>query len=187
MIAKKKKKIIAIGAGHNDKHPGVCVEYEGTLIREYDVAKVLEKRVTNVLETYGYVIYNFSGTLQRKVSQINKIKPVCAIELHFNCCKAHGGEILHYPSDKSTKLAYSIAKYLRPHVSKWRGIKIGYYRCDPNKPILYFLRKTICPAVIIEPAFLDSIDVDLPLIFDDNWFNLIAKAIAQGVYKYVGK
>lgn len=179
-----KKYKIAVGAGHYPKHPGVVVEHDGIIIREHDCAKKLESILVRKLENYYmYRVYTFSGNLIEKVKTINETRTDIAIELHFNCCNAHGGEILYYPSMGSTLLAYNIGRYMKHYVSKWRGVKVGYYHGDPHKQMLYFLRKTKCPAVILEPGFLDS-EVDIKLILDERWLNLIADSIIKGISYY---
>lgn len=98
-----------------------------------------------------------------------------AAEIHFNSAinangkhVGSGCETLYYPgSAKGKIIAEEIQKAMRWSLgNKDRGIKEGWYRQDHpgrvdyhgdvegDETILYFLEKTRCPAVIIEPEFI---------------------------------
>jgi len=113
--------------------------------------------------------------LSRKVQQINQSDCDLAIEIHFNAASddaARGCEILYYPGsdvgmDAGRKLCVQLAAAME---TKSRGVKPGWYRMDRPGVIDfygdkdgdempdYFLRKTNCTALIIEPEFLYHIE-----------------------------
>lgn len=104
------------------------------------------------------------GTLEEKVKYINDTmsEPSIAIEIHFNAAMnskkeyiGKGCETLHYPKSKNgIALAELIHEEILKSFSPDRGLKEGYYQMNPKKPVDYFLRKTHCPAIIIEPEFI---------------------------------
>jgi hypothetical protein len=115
--------------------------------------------------------------LQQKVDFINKrniIGRSIAIEVHFNSAKkwndidhdgvvddgeetnvGRGSETLYLPgSVKGQILANSVQAAVSQVFTPSRGVKEGYYQANPAKGPDYFLAKTICPAVIVEPEFI---------------------------------
>ena len=104
------------------------------------------------------------GRLPEKVSYINSMEHVaCAVEIHFNGAPSpnvRGGETLyHHTSAKGRSLATGLHGALMtgaPVLKPDRGVKKGWYRMNPTNGPLYFLRKTKCPAVIVEPGFLEG-------------------------------
>lgn len=104
-----------------------------------------------------------SGLLRHKTDFINKYanQHDLAIEIHFNADSQHAGkgcEALYYPGSKRGKKA---AKEICNTLSAWfppnRGAKEGWYRMDKSNGVDWFLAKTVCTAVIIEPEFIHHI------------------------------
>lgn len=91
--------------------------------------------------------------LPEKVDFTNRIKYDLALDLHLNACntEARGSECLYWStSEKSKVYAHCINSSMNHTVNR------------PLKPITFnergsfFLHKTICPAVIVEAAFIDN-------------------------------
>lgn len=109
--------------------------------------------------------------LSRKVRQINQSDCDLAIEIHFNAASSDapkGCEVLYYPgswqgAQAGRLLCVQLAKAM---LTKSRGVKPGWYKMDRPGVIDfygdedgdempdYFLRKTQCMALILEPEFL---------------------------------
>jgi len=125
-------------------------------------------------------------TLTYKVSYINYLcqyidNPI-AIETHFNKFDGIdndigvGYEIIHYPTSEVSK---NIALNLLDELQKFdivkelrnRGAKGGDFA---------FVRDTICPALIIEPFFLDD---DIEFLLDRKMFEALAVAWAHSIEK----
>ncbi len=114
------------------------------------------------------------GRLPQKVRWLNKQKPVVAVEIHFNGSSnphVNGCETLYHPnSRKGRELAlrthFELAKVMD---NNNRGVKEGWYRMDAPGRIDYigdvdgdehpdyFLARTNCPAIIIEPEFISNV------------------------------
>ncbi len=103
------------------------------------------------------------GTLEKKVAYINKHESgsTIAIEIHFNSAMSKGRHIgrgcetLHHPKSKNgIALANVVHQEIVKTFSPNRGLKAGYYRMNPKNQVDYFLRKTRCPSIIIEPDFI---------------------------------
>lgn len=158
--------IIAISAGHNSNAVGAChdgfCEFPETL-------RWAERIAQHLLEMGHSPVLIPATDLKQKVRAVNDSKAAFALEVHFNSgsLKAAGSETLYCPGSARGKMA---AKRIQAAVSQFftpdRGVKEGWYRMDRpgvvdfegdkdgDEVIDYFLRKTNCPAVIIEPEFI---------------------------------
>ena len=131
------------------------------------------------------------GRLPEKVAFLNSKNVDLAVEIHFNAAtlSAQGCETLYYPNSRPGKnLAECIQDYLPDAVNtRDRGVKEGWYHSgrindggERKATPLYFLKKTNCPALIIEPEFVYQND------------RIIAaresgpEAICQGILEYLG-
>ncbi len=148
---------VAISAGHNPDAKGAS--YMG--FNEYDEATEWASMLLEILSDSLEVELVPTGTLKEKVAFINRGSFDMAIELHFNSAVSNGkrvgegSETLYYPGSvegevNATIMQRHLSQVFRPN----RGAKAGHYRMDPTKPADYFLRKTNCPALIVEPEFI---------------------------------
>ncbi len=147
---------IFISAGHTNDSDGANFKEE---FFEHSEAVIWRNIICELLRLDPVPI----GTLTQKISYINKnvSGPSVAVEIHFNSAiknKKHigkGSETLHYPGSKSgMALAAKIHNEILKSFSPDRGLKEGYYQQNSKKPVLAFLAKTKCPAIIIEPEFI---------------------------------
>ena len=150
-----------ISAGHSSDSNGANFKEE---FFEHREAKVWQFIICELLDVYPVPI----GDLKSKVEYINKhaTKDSVAIEIHFNSAMKDGEHIgkgcetLYHPKSVSGKnLATKIHTELLRSFSPDRGIKEGYYQMNPSKPVDYFLAKTKCPAIIIEPDFIHRSEI----------------------------
>ena len=166
--------MIFISGGHHPKAKGAAF---GTF-NEYEEASLWVKRLSEIINKDYFIIVP-TGGLRSKVAFINKKiqeypDPHIAIEIHFNSDPSHGGkgsETLYYPkSHYGHELANQIQDKLGIIFEPNRGTKEGWFGMDrpgivdyagdiegDEKPD-YFLRKTNCPALIIEPEFIHNQD-----------------------------
>lgn len=165
---------VAISAGHHEKAQGAdrkgITEFSETVPwRDQLIESIEAVAKTRRLELEAIKIE--SGFLSTKVRHINQAEVDLAIEIHFNAAntdKPRGCEILYCPGSDAG-MAAGIAMQLqlaKAMDTKSRGVKPGWYRMDRPGVIDfygdedgdempdYFLRKTKCVALIIEPEFL---------------------------------
>lgn len=130
-------------------------------------------------------------TLREKALFINKrchTERDIAVELHFNSFvdehnqhRGSGSVTLYYPgSSASEKLARACQKVLAAHFPPDRGVVAGWYRGDERRGPYYFLAKTACPAVILEPEFVHHRDLIQSKRAE------VAQALAAALAGYVG-
>jgi len=145
--------MIAISAGHHNLAKGA---YYGDF-NEHDEAVVWAQMLVNFLGDDGLLVP--FGFLKNKVSYINNDRSiVLAVEIHFNSAPGHvgrGSETLCYPSSsKGRHAANTVQDALGRIFQPSRGVKEGYYRMDPARGPDFFLARTRCTALIIEPEFV---------------------------------
>ena len=167
--------LICISAGHYPERPGACF---GSFC-EHSEANHWAILITDYIIREGYEAALVpTGTLKKKVEFINSRETSLAVEIHFNSFKVwedanrdgivtddelkhtgQGCETLYYPeSQKGALLASNIQAVLSDIFSPDRGIKEGWYRMDPKNGPDYFLEKTSCTSVIVEPDFIHRIE-----------------------------
>ncbi len=158
--------MIFLSAGHNNKDTGA--EYKG--FSEYPEAL----RWVSIIKEYfdnNQAMIVPTGSLSEKVEFINTYAKTLpgehlAVEIHFNAAMdtdgnhvGEGSETLYFPgSSKGKKTAQLIQSELSEVFRPDRGVKEGWYQASPNKGALYFLKKTSCTALIIEPEFIHHVD-----------------------------
>ena len=164
----------AVGASCGD----FCEHYESI-----EWTEIIKK----VLEYHGVeVVIAPVGKLGSKVKWLNEQKVDLAIEVHFNGSTnltVNGCETLYCPNSvKGKELADKVHSWLSPSMhNKNRGVKEGWYRMDKTAGIIdYFLAKTNCPALIIEPEFISQIDN----ILDRR--TVACESISFGILDYLG-
>lgn len=150
--------MIFISAGHHPAAPGATFER----FTEYDEAVIWAERLSEKLEPNSSLVP--TGTLKSKVAYINTriMNGDIALEIHFNSAKnaegehiGRGCETLYYPgSEKGENIANKCQEALEIPFPPNRGAKEGWYRMDPKRGPDFFLARTKCPAVIIEPDFV---------------------------------
>lgn len=167
--------MIYISAGHDKDKPGAKFKD----LTEYELTTKWADCLHSILGD-SISVRVPDGKLKKSVEYINrKGDASIAVELHFNSFQFwkdldkdgeidegemfHGGEgceTLYYPGSIT---GFSLATRIQQRLSKVfppnRGIKEGWYRLDKKNGVNYFLKATKCTAVIIEPEFIDNMDV----------------------------
>lgn len=160
---------VAVSAGHNPSKVGAC--HEGFC--EYPETEVWRDALTDALTARGIEVFVVDPTgLTAKVASLNAANCDMAIEVHFNACGgcgASGAETLYYPGSAKGKVAAELvqAQLCAAMGNKDRGVKEGWYKMDRPGVVDfygdedgdempdYFLRKTNCTALIVEPEFVE--------------------------------
>ena len=186
--------MIFISAGHHATAQGAkykeFTEYQFTVLWADMIASLLGDKATRVP----------NGTLKEKVDFINSYETSnkdIAIEIHFNSFKmwkdqnnngvvddgeminlGRGSETLYYPSSKTgERAAFIIQSALGSLLKPNRGIKEGYYQMNKSKGADFFLAKTRCTSLIVEPEFIDNVDIILSS--QDAACTVIASALLE--------
>jgi len=155
--------MIFVSAGHHQEKKGACCED----FCEHDEAKIWASFLDHYLGDNSLMVP--SGTLKHKVNFINKYASAndIAVEIHFNAAVdsdgnnvGKGSETLYYPgSVKGKELAKQVQSVLASIFQPDRGAKEGWYRMNPSFGADYFLQRTLCAALILEPDFIHRKEV----------------------------
>jgi hypothetical protein len=184
---------IALSAGHYPEAPGAC--HDGHC--EHEEAAAWCAYMTPHLLRHGIDIFHVpTGPLPDKVAAINRADCDVAVEIHFNACAdcgASGAETLFYPGSRSgEEAAWMVQAAMVAQGARNRGVKEGWYKMDRpgivdyagdidgDETPDYFLSATNCPAIIIEPEFIEQ----WPLI-QRRRIGTVA-AIAEALAGYLG-
>lgn len=166
--------MILISAGHNDQAKGAAFEGFSEYPETLDWAKAIVARLEIFWKQPAILVP--PDTLTNKVHFINQVhkqaKVAIALEVHFNSGPAgrvRGSETLYCPGSKRGKqIAEAIQSSLAAFMPPNRGAKEGWYKMDRpgvkdfptdvdgDETPDYFLRATQCPAVIVEPEFIQN-------------------------------
>jgi N-acetylmuramoyl-L-alanine amidase len=197
------KKIVII-PGHSQYYGGAFNEDLG--LYEYDIAsnivsclswlfndftinhetyaKKYNTRIVGVDSSKWHDMSN-AQILRDKVGQINQMDNVLfAAEVHLNASTVpavHGSEIIYF-----SKRGKQIAEYFKEHMQVGMP-KIKFRRLINMLDLprnLYFLRKTICPAIIFEVGFISNYqDASYLASFDGT--SAAAQTLLRGIVDYL--
>lgn len=137
-------------------------EFPETRIWADTILKHLHEQGVSVVIIGSAPIRNKLPTVNSKVKQSEH--DCIYVEVHFNSSastkKPSGFETLYCPNSfEGEKLASVVQEAMSTVMTgNDRGIKEGYYQLDPKKGIDAMLEKTACPAIIIEPEFIQHFD-----------------------------
>ena len=151
-------------AGHYSAKPGAT--HEG--FSEWpETAKWAGLIAQNLIDLGVKATMVAGGNLSGKATTVNNL---CSsydgdslfVSVHFNSYSGeklvNGSETLYCPgSKKGEKLAKYVQETLADVMgNNDRGIKEGWYQMNKAKGVDYILKHTACPAIIIEPEFIQQ-------------------------------
>jgi len=156
--------MIFVSAGHYPQRPGAgyqnFYEHDEAVLWQRDIMDALFKLSASDPTAFAVP----TGVLKDKVAYINHRSQAnsIAIEIHFNAAVdskgnnvGKGCESLYFPgSDIGKSIATLLNNTLAIDFAPNRGVKEGWYRMDKAHGADFFLEKTNCPAVILEPEFI---------------------------------
>lgn len=184
-----------IQAGHdayraNEHTPpidaGACCVFQGRTYCECDIAAEVVELSEKYLEAAGVVVVGDlqSDDLQAVVNECNNSGADIFISVHCNAYSngaPNGAETLvysYYDDNGNITNAALLAENIQEQLIESldltdRGVK--------ERPRLYVLNSTNCPAVLVELAFMSN-GHDMQLLIDEK--ENFARAIARGVTDY---
>lgn len=163
-----KIKGIFLIAGHNIKRPG-AIAYNGITEHEYNVR--LQHRMFNMLKPYSVdvVMDSKTDTLSEIVKNINNFarQGWVVLDIHHNNNNpdATGCEVFvnEFTTPANKNIATAMAKNVSNAINVPLRVSNNYrkfkYSTESNVKSLYIVDKTIIPAILIEPIFLNERDL----------------------------
>jgi N-acetylmuramoyl-L-alanine amidase len=150
----------ALCIGHSRRGDKGAVNAKG--VNEHTFNRPLANRVAELLRERKHIAHvvdqydadSYDAAMRWVAAEVGRLRADAAVEFHFNSASpaAHGYEYLFWHSSKrAAKLAqcFAVAHKLAYPKHKFRGLK----PCDPLSRGAGFLRRTPCPAVLLEPFF----------------------------------
>lgn len=160
---------VIIDIGHHNNDTGACANG----LREVDLNVQIAKECVEQLKRHGVQVITTSGTLQNRINVEHKEQPCLFVSIHNNAGGGDGFEVLVYSkAEPQLTLAKNLEKELLT-LNNSRGIK--------ERKDLFVLSKTLCPACLVECAFIDSKDVECIDELEEQ--QAFGKAIAKGILK----
>lgn len=169
------------------------IAYEGVLNREIGLKIKQKLEVDNSLNVITTVSADNSDDmpLKERVSIANKYDPKTTIlvSIHSNAFngKARGFEIF---TTKGVTNSDALAEYIANEVEylyKSINLNLRFDNSDGDKDKesdFYVLRKSACPAVLLECLFFDNRE-DFEFLRNDEFQNDLAKCISKGILNFV--
>ncbi len=177
-------KKVYIGVGHGGSDPGAVANG----LKEKDL------NLTTALECYDFLkpycdveisrIKDSEVWLDQRIKDINGFKPDLAVDIHHNAGGGDGAEVYHTKNGGTGKtLANNILSEIKKIGQNSRGAKT---KVNSNGTDYFgFIRETVCPAVIVECAFLDN-KTDVKIVDTKAEQQKMGIAIAKGILKTLG-
>lgn len=180
-------KTVALSIGHSPKDGGsVTTDRKWS---EYEFWKAHIGKVKEELERLGYqaVVCNRADaggtTPSFSAKACNAIGADLAVEFHFNGADTGigGTETLYWYASKNGKKAAELIQAAMCEVLKLpdRGLKPVRYKSDRG---YYYFKKTVMPALMLEPAFASSHVTDCDRL--ETRIDALCVAIAHAIDEY---
>ena len=179
------KQKVFLGIGHGGSDPGAVAngfeEKNVNLSVAMACQAELARHGVSVLTSR---VKDESDDLTQRIMECNKFAPDLALDIHNNAGGGDGAEVFHhYGGGTGKTLAENILAEVVKIGQNSRGAKIK--KNASGKDYFGFIRQTVCPAVIVECAFLDN-KTDLQIIDTEEERKAMGIAIAKGVLKTLG-
>ena len=184
----------ALTAGHSKASPGAVAGG----FTEQALCRSVVDETTAILRGRGVEVYDpmtdltelpYPAYLLQRIEDINGHGATCAVEMHLNAAsdpRTDYALCLHAPgSAEGERLATHLAKALAEATPERESMARPDTWLGPGRSKA-FLRRTAMPAVIVEPSFLTSPDVQAEIRRDTAaWRERIARACAKGIVDWV--
>jgi N-acetylmuramoyl-L-alanine amidase len=160
---------VCLSPGHTPTNPGAS---RGP-VTEYSLSSAIIGDMIFRLSKMGHIAHLIGSEDNiEQVKHINYVDPDFGLELHFNGHTdpaINGTMCLHAGAGRGVKLASAVNNRLVSMLGTHdKGCRKGHYRLDKTKPLIYMIRETNCPFILVEPLYLSNLDdfqkIDIPAI-----------------------
>ena len=178
-------KKVFLGIGHGGSDPGAVANG----LKEKDMNLSISLACQAELARHGVSVLTSrvkdeNDDLTERIMECNKFVPDLALDIHNNAGGGDGAEVFHhYGGGTGKTLAENILAEVVKIGQNSRGAKIK--KNSSGKDYFGFIRQTVCPAVIVECAFLDN-KTDVQIIDTEAERKAMGVAIAKGILKTLG-
>lgn len=177
---------VMLDPGHGGKDPGASknglVEKNMTLVAALEAKKVLEDHGVEVRLTRDKDVY---VELSDRCDLANKWGADIMVSTHFNAGGGDGAEAIHSIfHGKGEELAKAIINRIHKYLGQNLRPHPTYSRVNSRGTDYYaIIRESKMPAVIVEPAFVDSKDAELVDTIEKQ--KKVGRVIAYGILDFL--
>lgn len=182
------KQVVVIDAGHGGYDPGKigvnkALEKDINLQISEKVKKYLEESGIKVVMTREKDIMEETKLtdMQKRVSLINKTKPVIAVSIHQNSysdSSVTGAQVFYY---KGSEVGKEAATLMQEELKKLNSENVREIKENNN---FYMLKKTKVPTIIVECGFLSNAQEAEKLV-SEEYQEVLAETISGGIIKWL--
>lgn len=179
---------IVIDAGHGGYDAGAVANglkekdlnlkialYLRDFLKNYDCDTILTRESDNV-------IWNKANDLQKRCDIANSAKADFFVSIHINAGGGTGYET--WVADNAAQKTIGLVNVIHSEVASFYKNK-GFIDRGVKKGMLYVLRHTAMPAVLLENLFIDS-KKDATFLAQESNLKDIAQAICNGIAQALG-
>lgn len=172
-------KTVFLSAGHGGSDPGACAYG----LKEKDINLQILLKCKSELERHGVRVVasrlkDEYDSVSQEVKEANSSGADIAVSFHTNAGKGDGFEAYYWSDNsKGKKLATLGEKHVKALGQNSRGIKSGNH--------LYFIKRTLIPAVLFESFFIDN-DKDNNIGDSLSDQKALGVAYAKAILEYLG-
>ena len=175
---------VFLGVGHGGSDPGAVANG----FKEKDLNLAIALACQEELARHGVSVLmsrtnDATEDLNDRIKECNAFNPDLALDIHNNAGGGDGAEVFHhYGGGKGKTLAVNILDEVVKIGQNSRGVKTK--KNSSGQDYFGFIRQTVCPAVIVECAFVDTKDIYIVDTAAEQ--KTMGVAIAKGVLKTLG-
>ena len=190
-----KMPVVVLDSGHGGKDPGK-IGVNGAL--EKDINLQIAMRLKKLLEQNDVLVVmtreedkdlaseNASNRknedLKARVNLLKEIEPVLMVSIHQNSfpeADVDGAQVFYYSgSEEGKQLGNIVQESLKQEIND------GNHRVAKANKDYYLLKKSVCPAVIVECGFLSNAQ-EAALLVTEEYQEKLAFAIHLGILEYI--
>lgn len=182
------KQVVVIDAGHGGYDPGKigvnkALEKDINLQISEKIKRYLEESGIEVVMTREKDIMEETKLtdMQKRVSLINKTKPVIAVSIHQNSysdSSVTGAQVFYY---KGSEVGKEAATLMQEELKKLNSENVREIKENNN---FYMLKKTKVPTIIVECGFLSNAQEAEKLV-SEEYQEVLAETISGGIIKWL--
>lgn len=182
------KQVVVIDAGHGGYDPGKigvnkALEKDINLQISEKIKRYLEESGIEVVMTREKDIMEETKLtdMQKRVSLINKTKPVIAVSIHQNSysdSSVTGAQVFYY---KGSEVGKEAAILMQEELKKLNSENVREIKENNN---FYMLKKTKVPTIIVECGFLSNVQ-EAEMLVSEEYQEVLAETISGGIIKWL--
>lgn len=177
---------VVLDPGHGGSDGGAVAKYKGTEIIEKDLDEKVALKVKILLESANVEVLltreeDVDVSLKERTAFANEASADLFVSLHCNTSEEVSARGLECYYEREGEKGKDLAENITAAAAKSGQIKTR----DLHLDMMYVVRFTEMPSTLVEMGFMSN-DEELALLCDDEYQQILAEAIADGILKTLG-